>query len=133
MADAIYDVRNFFGFFDPLLPPVTVTNQLILFLLSAFWGPHPLHCGRHTWKPPCITLENNGAVVFIQKVDRADKIEKQMDIRETETSVLKISLNTHNSQCIFPCSSLLLAPDSLFGNQWASFPLCSSRGGSHVE
>ena len=26
--------------FDPL-PPVTVTNQLILFLSSAFWGPPP--------------------------------------------------------------------------------------------
>ena len=33
---SIYDVRKIFGFLDPL---VTVTNQLILFLSSAFWGP----------------------------------------------------------------------------------------------
>ena len=32
-----YDVRNIFGFFDP--PLVTYKNQLILFLMSAFWGP----------------------------------------------------------------------------------------------
>ena len=37
---SIYDVRKIFGFLDPL-PPVTVTNQLILFLSSAFWGPPP--------------------------------------------------------------------------------------------
>ena len=36
------------------IPPlVTYKNQLILFLLSAFWGPpFPLECGRHIWKPP---------------------------------------------------------------------------------
>ena len=37
------DIRKIFGFFDT--PPLTVTKQLILFLLSAFWGPpspHPL-------------------------------------------------------------------------------------------
>ena len=34
---SIYDVRKKIGFFDT--PPVTVKNQLILFLLSAFWGP----------------------------------------------------------------------------------------------
>ena len=34
-------------------PLVTVTNQQIVFLLSAFWGPPPpTHCGRHKWKPP---------------------------------------------------------------------------------
>ena len=41
----------------PLTPfpvTVTVTNQLILFLSSAFGGPPPAptHCGRHIWKPP---------------------------------------------------------------------------------
>ena len=45
---SIYDVRNIFGFFYPS-PLVTVKNQLILFLLSAFWGPPgpppPTHCG----------------------------------------------------------------------------------------
>ena len=41
------------NFSDFFYPPVTVTNQLILFLLSAFWGPPPpIHCGRHIWKPP---------------------------------------------------------------------------------
>ena len=61
---SIYDVRNIFGFFDPL-PLVTVTNQLILFLLTAFWGSLPPHTAdiilvygsplsylaqkRHTW------------------------------------------------------------------------------------
>ena len=34
----IYDVRKIFLFFLP--PPVTVTNQLIVFRSSAFWGPH---------------------------------------------------------------------------------------------
>ena len=35
------------------LPLVTVTNQLILLLSSAFWGPpSPTHCGRDKWKPP---------------------------------------------------------------------------------
>ena len=34
-------------------PPVTYRNHLIVFLLSAFWGPPaPPHCGRHIWKPP---------------------------------------------------------------------------------
>ena len=33
-----YDVRKIVGFFYPF-PLVTVTNQQILFLLSAFWGP----------------------------------------------------------------------------------------------
>ena len=43
---------TFSDFFDPLLL-VTVTNQLIMFLPTAFWGPPPpTHCGRHTWKPP---------------------------------------------------------------------------------
>ena len=37
----LYDVRNIFGYLDPL-PLYTVTNQLILFLSSAFWGPPPL-------------------------------------------------------------------------------------------
>ena len=51
---SIYDFRKKFGFFDPLPPPLfTYRNQLILFLLSAFWGPPPTtHCGRHIWKPP---------------------------------------------------------------------------------
>ena len=35
---SIYEVRNFF---TPS-PLATVTNQLILFLSSAFWGPPPL-------------------------------------------------------------------------------------------
>ena len=39
-GNSIYDVRKMFAFFDPL-PLVTATNQLILFLLSAFWGPPP--------------------------------------------------------------------------------------------
>ena len=34
------DVRIIFGIFDNL-PPVIVTNQLILFLSSAFLGPPP--------------------------------------------------------------------------------------------
>ena len=38
---SIYDVRKIFGFMDPS-PLVTVTNQLILFLSSAFWGPNSL-------------------------------------------------------------------------------------------
>ena len=39
------------GFLQP--PLVTVTNQLILFLLYAFGGPPlPTHCGRHIWRPP---------------------------------------------------------------------------------
>ena len=45
--------------FWPPPPLVTVTNQLILFLLSAFGGP-PLpttHCGRHVWKPPYLPLQ----------------------------------------------------------------------------
>ena len=50
LGASIYDVCKFFRFFDPL-PLVPVKNQLILFLLSAFWGP-PTHCGRHIWKPP---------------------------------------------------------------------------------
>ena len=37
---SLYDVRKIFGFFDP---PVTVTNQLILFLSSAFVGPPSPH------------------------------------------------------------------------------------------
>ena len=50
---SIYDVRNNFGFFDPL-PPVSVTNQLILFLFVCFLGTplNTTHCGRHIWKPP---------------------------------------------------------------------------------
>ena len=48
----MYDVRKIYGFFNPLLL-VTVTNLLILFLSSAFWGPpHPTHCGRHILKSP---------------------------------------------------------------------------------
>ena len=44
---AIEDVRKIFRFFVIPSPHVTVTNQLILFLSSAFWGPpsphaHPL-------------------------------------------------------------------------------------------
>ena len=42
LGTSIYEVGKVFGFYDPL---VTVTNQLILFLSSAFWGhpsPHPL-------------------------------------------------------------------------------------------
>ena len=42
LVASIYDIRNIFRIFDP---PVTVTNQLILFLSSAFWGtpsPHAL-------------------------------------------------------------------------------------------
>ena len=42
-----------FGFFYPLPHLVTVTNQLILLLLSAFWEtPPPTHFGGHIWKPP---------------------------------------------------------------------------------
>ena len=49
---SIYYVRKTVVFLDPL-PLVTHRNQLILFLLSAFWGPlSPTHCGRHVWKPP---------------------------------------------------------------------------------
>ena len=41
-----------FHIWRPQYPPVTVTNQLILFLLSAFWAPPPpTHCGPHIWKP----------------------------------------------------------------------------------
>ena len=44
MGASTFDVCKIFGLFDP--PPlVTVTNQLILFLSSAFWvppSPHPL-------------------------------------------------------------------------------------------
>ena len=36
---SIYDVRKIFGFVDPLPPLLTNRNQLMLFLLSAFWGP----------------------------------------------------------------------------------------------
>ena len=42
LGASIYDVGNIFGIYDPL---VTVTNQMILFLSSAFWGhpsPNPL-------------------------------------------------------------------------------------------
>ena len=40
-----------------LFPPVTVTNQLILFLSSAFWGPPPpTQYGRHIWKPPYLAI-----------------------------------------------------------------------------
>ena len=35
LGTSIYEVGKVFGFYDPL---VTVTNQLILFLSSAFWG-----------------------------------------------------------------------------------------------
>ena len=31
---------KFSDFLTPLAPPVTVTNQPILFLSSAYWGPH---------------------------------------------------------------------------------------------
>ena len=47
-----------FRIFLPL-PPVTVANQQILFLLSAFWVP-PTHCGRHIWKPP----QTNSAIWY---------------------------------------------------------------------
>ena len=45
---SIHDVRKMFGF-NPPPSPITFINQLILFLLSAFWSPH---CGRHIWKSP---------------------------------------------------------------------------------
>ena len=44
---------NFSDFWTPS-PLVTVSNQLILFLLL-FWDPlPPNHCGRHIWKPPLL-------------------------------------------------------------------------------
>ena len=47
LGASIDDVRKFFGFLTPS-PLVTVTNQLILSLLSAFWGPSsPTRCKRH--------------------------------------------------------------------------------------
>ena len=57
---SIYDVRKIFGFFYP--PPVTVTNQLILFFSSPFWRPPlpPTQCGCHRWKPPKTTPERGG-------------------------------------------------------------------------
>ena len=43
---------RFSNFFTPS-PLVTVTNKLILFLSSAFWGPPPpTDCRRHIWKTP---------------------------------------------------------------------------------
>ena len=33
-------------------PIVTVTNQLMVFLSSAFLRPPLTHFGRHIWKPP---------------------------------------------------------------------------------
>ena len=48
-----------FGFFDNPPSLVTVINQQILVLSSAFWGPpSPIYCGRHRWKPP--SLGGNG-------------------------------------------------------------------------
>ena len=39
-------------FSDFFTPSPHVTDQLILFLSSAFWGPPPpTHCGHHIWKP----------------------------------------------------------------------------------
>ena len=50
----LYDVRKFFGFFDPPPPRVAYRIQATSFLLSAFWGaPPPTHCGRHISMPPC--------------------------------------------------------------------------------
>ena len=44
---------HFSDFFDLPSSLVTVTNQLIVFLSSAFWGPlPPSHCGHHISKPP---------------------------------------------------------------------------------
>ena len=52
LGASIYDVLKIFGFFGQPPPPFTVTHQLILFLLSAFWRPlSPTHCGRLIWKP----------------------------------------------------------------------------------
>ena len=46
-------------------PPVTVTNQLILFLSSPLWGPPPpIHSGRHIWRPPN-TNENQSFDVLL--------------------------------------------------------------------
>ena len=55
-------------FFYPL-PLVTVANQLILFLLSAFWGPPPpTHCRRHIWKPPEENNLNRSGLSFRDQV-----------------------------------------------------------------
>ena len=62
---SIYEIRKIFGFFLPLAPLATVTNQLILSLLSAFWGPPPpAHCGRHIWKPPKLACKKS----FLRRV-----------------------------------------------------------------
>ena len=45
-------------------PPVTVTNQLFLFLSPSFWGP-PIHCGRHIWKPPYADWRLHTAIEFV--------------------------------------------------------------------
>ena len=48
---SIYDVHPISGLLTPS-PLVTVSNQLILFLSSSFWGPPPpTDCGRHIWMP----------------------------------------------------------------------------------
>ena len=50
------------------LPLVTVINQLILFISSAFWGtPSPTHCGRHIWKPLTLTFIpfKSGSLSFV--------------------------------------------------------------------
>ena len=67
---SVDDIRKTLWYFDPL-PLVTVTNQLILFPLSAFWGPvPPTHCGHHIWKPPLhesVELINFTSYFFIMK------------------------------------------------------------------
>ena len=67
---SIYDVRKIFVFFDPL-PPVTVTNQLILFISSAFGDPLPSthsHCGRHIWKSPKRGTVQHGSTKFCPRL-----------------------------------------------------------------
>ena len=59
---------QFLDFLTQPLPPVTHRDQLILFLLSAFWGPpSPTHCGRHIWKPLTLTFIpfKSGSLSFV--------------------------------------------------------------------
>ena len=54
---------TFSDFLTPF-PLVTVTNQLILFLPSAFWGTPPTHCGRHTYGSPPTPTEVQSNPLF---------------------------------------------------------------------
>ena len=66
---SIYDIRKFFGFFDPLPPIVRKFTQpplLRLLTMSAFEDtPLPPQCGRHKWKPP--EEEDSGKIWVLRR------------------------------------------------------------------